>query len=281
MNVHDLLLRINDVLPPSTAVPGDAIGLHIDSSRGVVERCLVTLDVTMDVVDEAQSRDCACIVAFHPLIYQPLSRIDRRNRVGAIVAGLVQSDIALVAVHTTFDTFPQGTNALLAERLGISVQNVLHPLSSDGTVGIGVVGSLATPLSDGEFAQRIATVCGSPVRWSPSPSGMVSRVALVGGSGMSFWDDVVASGADAYVTADVKYHGFMDSLGKAGIFDPGHYEMEQFVSEGLAQTLGALIPEVEFLVSSVLTNPVRYAVSTATFPMTNVRHNLENAHSLM
>ncbi len=260
MNVHDLLSRINDVLPPSTAMPGDAIGLHIDSTRDTIARCLVCLDVTANVVAEAISTQCDAVVAFHPLLYRPLPRIDRRDRVGALVADLVRADIALITVHTTFDTFPQGTNALLAERLDVTIDGVLHPVSGYHNTGLGIVGRFAAPLSDAELARRLASVCGSPVRWTPSASGFVHRLAIVGGSGMSLWDDVVASGVDAFVTADVRYHAFMDASSRVGVFDPGHFEMEQFVPTGLAQTLAEHIPDVAFIASGIATNPLRYTM---------------------
>ncbi len=260
MNVHDLLSRINDVLPPSTAMPGDAIGLHIDSTRDTIARCLVCLDVTADVVAEAVSTQCDAIIAFHPLLYRPLPRIDRRDRVGALVADLVRADIALVAVHTTFDTFPQGTNALLAERLDVSIDGVLHTIAAHSNVGLGIIGSFAAPISDNDLAQRLSAVCGSPVRWTSSATGLIHRVAIVGGSGMSLWDDVVASGVDAFITADVKYHAFMDASGRMGVFDPGHFEMEQFVPQGLAHTLLMHIPDVSFVASGISTNPLRYTM---------------------
>jgi dinuclear metal center YbgI/SA1388 family protein len=263
MNVHDLLSRIDSILPPTSAVPGDAVGLHIDSSRSTVARCLVCLDVTSDVVREAIQTQCDCIIAFHPLLYRPLSKVDSRDRVGALVLDLIRADIALISVHTTFDTFPQGTNAMLADRLGIRSEGTLHTLAHSGAVGIGIVGSFDSPLSDDDLAQQLSNLCGSPVRWSSSSSGYITRIAIVGGSGMSFWDDVIASGVDAFVTADVKYHAFMEASGRVGIFDPGHYEMEQFVPQGIVRTLSQFIADTDFVATSISTNPLRYTTPSA------------------
>lgn len=238
---------------------GDAIGLQVDSRRGTASKVLVTLEVTDAVVQEAVDHDCDVILSFHPLIYGPLVRIDREDRVARLVAELIRQDIALLVVHTAFDAFPQGTNHVLAERLGISVSGLLVPSDVEGH-GMGIVGTLSEPMSVDALVDRVAMVCGSPVRFLPGPADPIQRVAIVGGSGISFYDEAVRSGAEVFITADVKYHAFHAAHGHIGIIDPGHFEMERFVPEGL---IAALTPrlgaDITLMASTVNTNPVRYA----------------------
>lgn len=258
MNIHDFLAQLNVILPPNTAHDGDAIGLHVESFRGTAKRVLVCLDVTDDVVAEALSTSCDCIVSFHPVMFRPLSALRRNDRVGRIVCDLIRHDISLITVHTTFDAFQGGTNALLAQRLGLEPISVLSPNSSEPNTGMGLLCSTTTPLPMSVLVDRVASVCGPFVRWSASPSNTISTVALVGGSGMSFYDDAVSGGADVFITADVKYHAFLGAQGTIGIIDPGHYEMEQFVPQGISATLSTHIPKAEFVATSIVTNPVRY-----------------------
>lgn len=253
---------ISDTFPPAAAMPGDAIGLQVESRRGTAQRVLVALEITDLVLEEAIKDACDVVLVFHPLIYAPLSQIRRDDRVGRLVAGLIEADIALVSVHTAFDAFPQGTNFVLAHRLGLTNTSVLVPGDLPG-FGMGLVGSFSGSFED--LVDRVASVCGSPVRYMPPPATLRDhrsqlRVALVGGSGASFTSNAIAVGADVFITADLKYHAFHAADGHIGLIDPGHFEMEQFVPDGILTVLQSIVGTTCRLVrSSVSTNPVRYA----------------------
>lgn len=250
---------VNEALPPQAAVHGDAIGLQVESRRQTANRVLVALELTDEVLAEAQSSACDVVLVFHPLIYSPLKRVSLTDRVGRLVAGLVQTDIALIVVHTSFDALPQGTNAILAEKLGISVERTLVP-SESGDYGMGIVGSFSTARLFEDLVQATAQVCGGPVRYTPAPTKEISRCAIVAGSGMSFFNDAVKASVDVFITADVKYHDFHAASNVVGLIDPGHFEMERFVPDGIVRLLESSFSSLpELLVSAVDTNPVRYA----------------------
>ena len=70
----------------------------------------------------------------------------------------------------------------------------------------------------------------------------------------------LAAGADAYVTADMKYHEFFDANGRMLITDVGHYECEQFTINLLQEVLAEKFPTFAVLKSGVPTNPVNYLI---------------------
>lgn len=255
---------VDGVIPVSEAMTGDIVGLHTDSKRSTANNVLICLEVTDDVVEEAVSLGCDTILSFHPLIYSPLARIDRTERVGRLVAQLIEADIALLCIHTAFDAFPQGTNAILAQKLGLRIVSPLKPSQTEG-FGMGLVTQSAMPIPIEEFVETVQSVCKGPVRYTEPPNCFVERVAIVAGSGMTFFDAAVASGADTFITSDVRYHGFHAAKDVIGIIDPGHYEMEQFVPEGIFNVLRHNIPsESSLVVSQVVTNPVQHAFSPNT-----------------
>jgi dinuclear metal center YbgI/SA1388 family protein len=253
---------IDDVFPPGAAMPGDAIGLQIESRRGTAHRVLIALELTDAVLQEAIEDQCDVVVVFHPLIYAPLAAIRQSDRVGRLVAGAIAADIAVISVHTAFDAYPFGTNHLLAQRLGIADTRALVPSAVAG-YGMGLIGTFAGTFAD--LVERVSTVCGSPVRFLPPPSRISAtsddalRVAIVGGSGASFTDDAIAAKAEVFITADLKYHAFHAAEGHVGLIDPGHFEMEQFVPDGLYETLRSKVSQsCTLLRSTITTNPVRY-----------------------
>ncbi|MEM1057119.1 MAG: Nif3-like dinuclear metal center hexameric protein [Bacteroidota bacterium] len=121
---------------------------------------------------------------------------------------------------------------------------------SHRTVGYGAVGTLDEPLGLDAFLAHVADRLGSgSLRYTAEADAVVSRVAVCGGSGMSFFKSALASGADAYVTADVTYHRFFEPLAPSGrariaLIDAGHYETEwiteQLIVDHLATEFHAL-----------------------------------------
>ncbi len=264
MNIHQFVQLLHTALPPETAMKGDRLGLQVQSGRTEITSVLVTLEVTDDVLSEAQKNGNDCIVTFHPLIFSPMISLQENDRVGRLCSGLIRSNIALVAAHTNFDAFPKGTSAILAEELGLKIERVLVPDKSIAGSGMGVIARSPAPVSVTELVANVSKICGSPVRYSTGRTHDITTIAIVGGSGTSFIEDAISSGADAFITADVKYHTFHRALGEITLIDPGHYEMERFVPRGLSSLIEQILPRVENIrisVSGTVTNPVQYFCS--------------------
>jgi dinuclear metal center YbgI/SA1388 family protein len=270
MVLHELVTRIAEVLPPETAMKGDRIGLQIESGRTQISTVLVTMEVTDAVVQEAVERGAECIVAFHPLIFAPLTALVAQERVGRLCARLIKHDIALVVAHTNFDAFPDGTSTLFARHLGFEVEGVLVPDATargkERGFGMGIVAQTAEPMPADVFVAHVHGRSHAPVRHNYGKAEIVRRVAIVGGSGASFIDQAVAANADVFITADVKYHDFHRTEGIMMLIDPGHYEMEQFVPLGLASLLQGIAAatgeHLTIMRSHVVPNPVRYYPNT-------------------
>jgi putative NIF3 family GTP cyclohydrolase 1 type 2 len=99
---------------------------------------------------------------------------------------------------------------------------------------------------------------------------MIKRIAIVGGSGSSFLESALDAKADAFISADISYHTFHRAENNIMLIDPGHYEMEQFVPEGLADALNKEFPNGSIdniLVSKIVTNPVHYYPNTGEYKL--------------
>jgi dinuclear metal center YbgI/SA1388 family protein len=248
---------------------GDRIGLQLQSGRETITRVLVTMEVTDAVAEEAISRGADCILSFHPLIFSPLTALTNGERVGRICSRLIKHDIALVVAHTNFDAFPEGTSALYAQHLGLKVERTLVPDAVHAGFGMGVVALLPQALSEDGLAAHLHERSHSPVRFCAGSGKPVERVAIVGGSGASFIDHALATGAEAFITADIKYHDFHRTQGQMALLDPGHYEMEQLVPRGLASVLESIAAKanenIEIIRSATVPNPVLYYPDTARY----------------
>jgi len=86
----------------------------------------------------------------------------------------------------------------------------------------------------------------------------IKKIAVCGGAGSFLISRALAENADAFLTADMKYHEFFDADGKMLICDIGHYESEQFTADLLSDILRKKFPTFAVLKSEIQTNPVHY-----------------------
>ena len=125
--------------------------------------------------------------------------------------------------------------------------------------GSGVIGELIDSVSELDFLSRLKAVFQlKMVRHTALSGRSIKRVALCGGAGSFLVAKALSSGADVYVTADMKYHEFFDANNRMLIADIGHYESEQFTINLLQEILEQKFPTFAVLKTEVDTNPVRY-----------------------
>jgi hypothetical protein len=96
------------------------------------------------------------------------------------------------------------------------------------------------------------------IRHTILPPEMIRKIAVCTGSGSFLIPEALHNGADVLLTADVKYHDFLDMSGKIFLVDVGHYESEQYVKEWLHAVLIEKFPNFAVLISEKNTNPVHY-----------------------
>jgi len=150
--------------------------------------------------------------------------------------------------------------ALLATHPYEEVAFDLYPLDNENIeIGTGCVGEFEQAVTETEFLKQVSSVFDARgVRYSNLTGHEVKKVALCGGSGASLISNAMASGADAFVTADVKYHNFFDAGNKILIVDAGHFESEKFTTEILYDLIIKNFPKFAVRFSETNTNPINY-----------------------
>jgi len=133
-------------------------------------------------------------------------------------------------------------------------------------IGMGMVGEFDQAMDETAFLKHLkATFQTGVVRHSALLGKKVKRVAVLGGSGSFAIAAAKRAEADAFVTADLKYHDFFSAEQALLLTDVGHYESEQYTKELLVAHLSKKItnfapalPEGKVVVSQVNTNPITY-----------------------
>ncbi len=126
-------------------------------------------------------------------------------------------------------------------------------------IGAGVIGTLAIPTDEAAFLASLKHIFNVPVvRHTAFINTPIKKVAVCGGAGSFLISKALAAGADAYITADIKYHEFFDANSRMLLADVGHYESEQFTINLLQEILEQKFPTFAVLKTGVKTNPVHY-----------------------
>lgn len=126
-------------------------------------------------------------------------------------------------------------------------------------IGSGLVGEFEKALNEKDFLSLLKkNMKLSCIRYTPFTGKKIKKIAICGGSGSFLLPNAIGSGADAFVTADFKYHQFFDAEGKILITDIGHYESEQFTPEILYEFLKEKFTTFATRISKTTTNPVNY-----------------------
>jgi len=95
--------------------------------------------------------------------------------------------------------------------------------------GAGVIGSYEEPLQIEEFFKLVKKELNlEAFKYTLGKSNVIKKVPVCGGSGSDLLSAAILQNADAFITADIKYHTFHDALGKITLIDAGHYETEIF-----------------------------------------------------
>lgn len=361
MQVKEIIEIIERTAPLSLQESYDNSGLLTGHPDDTVTGALITLDITGEVIDEAISLGFNLIVAHHPIIFKPLKKINGNNDVERCIIKAIRNNIALYAAHTNLDNSPEGVNAMLCKKLGISRPSILSPvegllrklvvfvpvnhadkvrdamfIAGAGHIGqydscsfnmegtgtfkaregalpyVGTIGQIhhepevrietivpshaehrvlkamlaahpyeevawdsyiltnqATGFGAGmsgfienepneiDFLHHIKQVLGvNCLKYSPLTGRKVRKVAVCGGSGNFLIPDAIRSGADVFVTGELKYHDYFLAEGRILLVEAGHYETEQFTKELLYQVVKEKFPTFALQISSIRTNPV-------------------------
>lgn len=138
----------------------------------------------------------------------------------------------------------------------------IYPISNAlANVGAGIVGWLPEEMEASAFLQHVKEKMNVKViRHTSLLPKKIKKVAVCGGSGSFLLKDAIAAGADAFITADFKYHEFFDAEDKLMICDIGHYESEQFTSNLLIDNIQEKFRNFAIRLTEHNTNPINYFI---------------------
>ena len=123
MNGYVLENFLQNWAPKEISWPKDNVGLQVGNPDSPIENILICLEVNSQVIDDAIKKKCNYILTHHPLLFQPLKRIDlHKDKNSQIIHKLISNNITLFSAHTNLDFTKDGVSFQLANRL--ELQNI-------------------------------------------------------------------------------------------------------------------------------------------------------------
>ena len=236
----------------------DNAGLQIGLTDADASGVLLCLDVTEEIIAEAEREGCNLIIAHHPLLFRGLKCIADCNMVERCVRRAILAGITIYAAHTNLDNAEGGVNFEIAEHLQLQNVRFLQSLPN-GSGGSGVVGDLPESLSTLDFLHFVKREFHVDALLHNAPlSRPIRRVALCGGSGDFLLSEAIKQGADAFLTGEMGYHQFFGYDNQILIAALGHYQSEQFTVQLMAKILRNACPDLRIVETSINTNPIHY-----------------------
>lgn len=263
-----LMLAVEELWPESLAEDWDEVGLVVGHPSAEITRVMFAVDPTLEVIDEAIEWGAELLITHHPLLLKGVTTVAANTAKGRAVHRLIESGTALLTVHTNGDSAVGGVSDVLADALGLENVAPLTPAANGlPEEGIGRVGDLAEAMTLGDFAARVFGILPSVaggVRVSGDKDGLVHRIAVCGGAGDSLFDEVRASNADLFVTADLRHHPASEAReaavnGRPYLIDVSHFASEWLWLPAAADALGNVLADqgldVEIRVSTTNSDP--------------------------
>ncbi|AZJ35307.1 Nif3-like dinuclear metal center hexameric protein [Tenacibaculum singaporense] len=165
-------------------------------------------------------------------------------------------------ITVTFDSYLEGKilSALFKNHPYEEVAYEVITLDNQNqNVGMGMIGELSSEMDEKDFLlfvkETFKTGC---VRHSELLDKPIKKVAVLGGSGSFAIKNAIRAGADAYISADFKYHEFFKAEKRILLADVGHYESEQFTKKLLVDYLSKKFSTFAIILSEKSTNPIHY-----------------------
>lgn len=167
-----------------------------------------------------------------------------------------------IKIEVTFEKHLESRilKALFANHMYEEVAYEMYTLNNTHqNIGMGMTGILPHPMPENDFLHFVKDRLGAKgIRHSAYTGRQISKVAVLGGSGSFAINGAIAAGADAFLTADLKYHQFYEAEGKLLLADVGHFESERFTANYIADYLLKNLKDIPIVLSGVNTNPVNY-----------------------
>jgi dinuclear metal center YbgI/SA1388 family protein len=243
MNVRNIYDFLDGLYPFSTQPAHDNSGLLVGLFSEVINKVLVCLDVTTEVVEEGLEKNADLIISHHPIMYNGVKRLTA----GEPAYLLALLGMTHIAVHNPADIAAGGISDLMLERLGFPPSNIA--LDSEG---YGRITKLKEPLTVTELAQKCKTTfnCTAVRHTRDNGTRKLARIAICGGSCGGLATEAINKNCEVLIGGDYKHAHWVEACNAGfALIDVGHFHSENIWCHDIAAKLRKQFPTLDVKVA--------------------------------
>ena len=212
MNKYEITKKIEEFATLELAEKWDCSGWLVETDNENIQKVMLCLTVTNDVVKQAIENNCDMIISHHPLFLVPLNYHLNQS------FNRKQKSLDIYCAHTNMDRTQGGTTDTLIKKI-FSDKNFEIENSDNGFVRF-----VKHQILLQDFVEKLKTISPHLKYVNNKKILELHKIAFCAGSGTEFINDAYENGAEAFVTGDLKFHTALDS--PIIVFDIGHFESE-------------------------------------------------------
>lgn len=252
MKIEYIEKILEEIAPLSLAEDWDNSGWQVRFSAET-EKILLCLDVTEDVIRQAEAHGVNLIISHHPLLFHPLSVLTEEDSTSALLMEAIKNGIGIYAAHTCFDIADGGMNDFFGEVLG--VRDIARLSDKEPYCRIGILeGKPSLPALADVVAQRLGIARAAIRTVFPSHKHALRAMRCIAwctGSGIDFLEKVSKAGADCFITGDVRHHDALRALSLGlPVIDATHFGTEHIFVAAMKRALCRLGIDANALLSA-------------------------------
>ncbi|MBP5580292.1 MAG: Nif3-like dinuclear metal center hexameric protein [Ruminococcus sp.] len=257
--ISDIIAFLDERYPFAAQEKWDNSGYLVETSCDECRSILLALDITDEVVNEANSKYIDLVISHHPVIFEPRKRLSCSDP----VFKLIRYEIGAVCMHTNLDIANGGTNGVILQKLTEKLELAGEPEPFEelgGGNSLGWVIELKESITGKALAELCKDIFGCDmVRTSHCAGKAVSRIAFCSGSGGSMLGLAAEKGCDALITGDVKHDVWIDANNRGiALLDCGHFHTENLVLWELRRALEERFPRLDIEIAESSIDPCEY-----------------------
>lgn len=205
MIIQNVIDYLKNRFPESDAEDFDRqrIGFVIGSKTNLVTNIMLSLDLNMEVLDEAIEKNCNLIITHHPYIWDPLYKLDYEDPKVQVILKMINNNISLYTMHTNLDVASGGVNDTLSEVLGLQNIKSLYEENKGNFLRYGEI----APTTLLDFSKNVKLAFGlTGVRVMGDLNRKIVKVGVLGGAGggISEINEALMCGLDCYITGEIR-----------------------------------------------------------------------------
>lgn len=205
-----VLASLEAFAPLGFAEPWDNVGLLLEPVPAIdappLSAALLTVDLSEEVVAEAEALGAGLVVAYHPPIFQGLKRLRSSVPAERALLRCAARGIAIFSPHTALDAALGGVNDWLLDAFGPGERGPCIADPRDPRIGQGRWLRLSQPIALTAAIEAVKRQLGQgQLRVAAAAAkGSIRSIAVCAGAGGSVFEKL--SGFDLFVTGEMRHH---------------------------------------------------------------------------